>query len=566
MQSLSSAPGAKTQSKTTIHDFRDTYVKLIAKATRVRPKEQDPTVISNNDNDDNLVESKTFPNTKNLNTSSFTVCARVRPFLSLDTSQQSDEFVATVAIENQNNKVKPNITVCTPKINFRGQPKLETKSFDFDHVFGSESTNEELAELTVAPLIKRALDGQVGVIFAYGQTGSGKTHSMNGVMDHLLQSTLLFDDDNDGTNGISISFSYIEILGDYVNDCLGPNDSLHSSNEIVSIGEMMDGRLVVRNISSHIVYSSEELSHLVEQAKSLRSTAATEKNATSSRSHGIGIITCKDVKTGIEGSLYIIDLAGSERAADSKGHDKARIAETKAINSSLSTLKDCIRARTMASQPGMGGSVHVPYRRSKLTLLMKDVFDAGCTRLCSTVVLATCSPLASDCAHSANTLKYSSPLCDIPTKGEKAIKMQVDKDDPALWSNEQLLKWVTRSYPSITDPSIFVGVLSGVQLCALPEKEYYSRMENVSTDHSFFEECKDINGDTISDRGIQSVDLAKHLYLSIWTLMSDAKTRKRRKDGSIITKEDEENERLRIQVDAEEHARLWAEKEKHLLA
>ena len=135
----------------------------------------------------------------------------------------------------------------------------------------------------------------------------------------------------------------------------------------------------------------------------------------------------------------------------------------------------------------------MPYRRSKLTLLMKDVFHAGCTRLCSTVVLATCSPLASDCAHSANTL----------------------------------------------------------------------------TDHSFVEECKDVNGDatTCTDRGIQSsVDLAKDLYLSIWTLMSDAKTRKRRKDGSIITMEDEENERLRIIAATEEKARLWAEREKHLLA
>jgi chromosomal replication initiation ATPase DnaA len=27
---------------------------------------------------------------------------------------------------------------------------------------------------------------QVGVVFAYGQTGSGKTHTMNGLMDGLL--------------------------------------------------------------------------------------------------------------------------------------------------------------------------------------------------------------------------------------------------------------------------------------------------------------------------------------------------------------------------------------------
>jgi hypothetical protein len=33
------------------------------------------------------------------------------------------------------------------------------------------------------------------------------------------------------------------------------------------------------------------------------------------------------------------------------------------------------------------------------------VFDIGCPRLCSTVVLAACSPLALDVDHSANTIK-----------------------------------------------------------------------------------------------------------------------------------------------------------------
>ena len=53
------------------------------------------------------------------------------------------------------------------------------------------------------------------------------------------------------------------------------------------------------------------------------------------------------------GTLYMIDLAGSERAADSKGHSKARMAETKQINLSLMALKECIRARTLASSPGV---------------------------------------------------------------------------------------------------------------------------------------------------------------------------------------------------------------------
>jgi len=121
---------------------------------------------------------------------------------------------------------------------------------------------------------------------------------MNGVMDHLLQSPSLFNR-NDGKEnvdsncnadtGTTVSFSYIEILGSFINDYIGPNDSRSSespSNDKdtkITIGETMDRRVVVRNVSSHIVHSPKELSTLVEKAKSVRSTAATEKNDRFSR-------------------------------------------------------------------------------------------------------------------------------------------------------------------------------------------------------------------------------------------------------------------------------------------
>jgi len=130
--------------------------------------------------------------------------------------------------------------------------------------------------------------------------------------------------------------------------------------------------------------------------------------------------------------------------------------------------------------------------------------------------------------------------------------MQVDKSDPSLWSNAQVVEWLTSTYPSLVDPSKFVDGLTGVQMCALPEKDYYSRLEN------------DVATTPCSHDGESSTTLAKKIYLDVWTLISDAKTRKRRKDGSIITKEDEENERLKIIKATEEKAKIWAEREKHL--
>lgn len=483
----------------------------------------------------NVVVHKTTNTSNGLETSTFTVCARIRPILEpeLESKQNFAACVAGQRIERPKSTYTEQVLVCEPKVSVRGIPKIEKKIFNFDYTFGADSTNVEVFEFACKPLVNRALNGQIGVVFAYGQTGSGKTHTMNGIMDHVFELPELFNSD------VALSFSYLEMLGTDITDCLSCNQEKNG----VKIGESLDGRILIRNLSSHAVATSEELKELTEIAKSSRATESTTRNATSSRSHGIGILSCKDNDTGIEGQLYIIDLAGSERAADSANHSKERMAETKAINASLSSLKECIRARTMASQPG-SKKVHVPYRRSKLTLLMKDIFDVSCPRLCSTVVLSMCSPLAADISHTANTLKYSSPLRVIAKPIKSRVKLQVDIRDPLLWTNAQVVSWLKDTYPTAVDANdaCFVGVLSGAQICALPEKEWYLRITE----------------------GGESEKLAKDIYMAMWTMISDAKQRQRRSDGTIITKEDEEKTRNDTVAALKKKQEIWAEREKHL--
>ena len=164
------------------------------------------------------------------------------------------------------------------------------------------------------------------------------------------------------------------MLGRDITDCL-PNadaDNVEGGGvkAKIQIGEGLNGAVLIRNMTTHICSDANHFGLLIQRANATRFTAVTAKNETSSRSHGIAIVKVTNKKTGVEGSLYVIDLAGSESAMDSKCHDTARMKETKEINSSLMTLKSCIRARTTAAAAGQG-STHIPYRSNKLTLLMK---------------------------------------------------------------------------------------------------------------------------------------------------------------------------------------------------
>ena len=59
--------------------------------------------------------------------------------------------------------------------------------------------------------------------------------------------------------------------------------------------------------------------------------------------------------------------------------------ETKQINASLMALKECIRNRAL-SAANLDKFYHVPYRQSKLTLLLKDAFEVESRRHCKVMM------------------------------------------------------------------------------------------------------------------------------------------------------------------------------------
>mmetsp|Transcript_11773 Transcript_11773/g.16717 ORF Transcript_11773/g.16717 Transcript_11773/m.16717 type:complete len:600 (+) Transcript_11773:224-2023(+) len=324
------------------------------------------------------------------------ICVRKRPVSDKERKRKDHDSVTCL---------QPSVWVHSAKLRVDGITKyLDHSSFTFDHAFDEKSSTEEVYKFSTMSLVNYICRGEGcrATVFAYGQTGSGKTHTMGGIESMVAEDIfLLLSQENGGTvneNGCSIydtevTVSFFEIYGGRVQDLLNDRRRL----KVLEDGK---GEVVVSGLEEFEANNPMELLQLIETANKKRTTHATEANDTSSRSHAICQINLRDKESSkLRGKLSLVDLAGSERGSDTKSHNRQRRTESSEINTSLLALKECIRAL------GAGkGSKHVPYRASKLTLILKDCFTSNSAR---TSMIATVSPGALSADHTLNTLRYA---------------------------------------------------------------------------------------------------------------------------------------------------------------
>lgn len=161
----------------------------------------------------------------------------------------------------------------------------------------------------------------------------------------------------DHTTTYRTEASYLEIYNERVRDLLGPADTDHR----LKVREDPKDGPFVQNLSKHLVMDYGEIKALMERGNSLRTTAATNMNDTSSRSHAIFTVTF--VKAGFSDGLpqetkskiHLVDLAGSERA-NASGATGQRLKEGGHINKSLVTLGSVISALAEASSKPHGNN------------------------------------------------------------------------------------------------------------------------------------------------------------------------------------------------------------------
>lgn len=212
-------------------------------------------------------------------------------------------------------------------------------------------------------VVENAFNGYNVCVFAYGQTGSGKTYTMMGseeaeelgLIPRICQTMFAkMQTSTESNTTFRTEASYLEIYNERVKDLLGQQVPSGDSAHSLRVREHPKEGPYVENLSKHLVMDYGEIKNLMERGNAVRTTAATNMNDTSSRSHAIFTVTF--VKAGFTDGLphetvskiHLVDLAGSERA-NASGATGQRLKEGGHINKSLVTLGSVISALAEAS-------------------------------------------------------------------------------------------------------------------------------------------------------------------------------------------------------------------------
>ncbi|XP_067212902.1 kinesin-like protein KIF19 [Linepithema humile] len=302
------------------------------------------------------------------------------------------------------------------------QKRTVPRQYLYDIVFGEDSTQEQVYEGTTKKLAQDVLNGYNATVFAYGATGSGKTHTMVGTssnpgimvraLNDIFLATRKLPDDADFT----VTMSYMEIYNENIRDLLNP------SAGYLDLRDDTRGRnVMVSGLTEVSTNSTEEVMQLLDRGNKARTIEPTAANKTSSRSHALLSVTVRQSSRPSQGGdqrlrhkvkqgrLFMIDLAGSERAKQTKNKGK-RLQEGAHINRSLLALGNCINALS-------GGARYVNYRDSKLTRLLKEALSGNCR----TVMIAHVSPVNAQRDESRNTLIYADRANKISNKVERNV-------------------------------------------------------------------------------------------------------------------------------------------------
>ncbi|KAJ5591774.1 uncharacterized protein N7459_002143 [Penicillium hispanicum] len=301
----------------------------------------------------------------------------------------------------------------------------------YDNVFTTHENNAKVYDSAAKRLVRRVMEGYHGTVFAYGMTGTGKTFSMQGtatspgVIPLAITDIFSFIRETPHREFL-LRVSYLEIYNEKIHDLLSApvaNGAAAPQQEEIKLREDSKRGVYATPLKEEIVQSPTQLLRVIARGDHARRTSSTQFNSRSSRSHAVVQIVVEsrervptgnsqDKRSGIApggvrvSTLSLIDLAGSERAAD----DKERRTEGAHINKSLLTLGTIIsrlsETKDKQGNPADPQGKHLPYRDSKLTRLLQPALS-GNSLVSILCTIQLVSGVNSHSGETLNTLKFA---------------------------------------------------------------------------------------------------------------------------------------------------------------
>ncbi|KAM3926339.1 kinesin-like protein KIF21A isoform 6-T6 [Leptodactylus fuscus] len=231
-----------------------------------------------------------------------------------------------------------------------------------------------------------------------------------------------------------VNAQFLELYNEEVLDLFDSTRDIDARNKKsnIKIHEDSNGGIYTVGVTTRNVASEAEMMQCLKLGALSRTTASTQMNVQSSRSHAIFTVhlcqtrVCQKIDTEddldnritsestdmnefetLTAKFHFVDLAGSERLKRT-GATGDRAKEGISINCGLLALGNVISALGDKSKK----VTHVPYRDSKLTRLLQDSLGGNS----QTVMIACVSPSDRDFMETLNTLKYANRARNIKNK------------------------------------------------------------------------------------------------------------------------------------------------------
>ena len=286
-----------------------------------------------------------------------------------------------------------------------GRCRVDKCNFEFDSISPPGIGNEEFYERHIAPAIYQGTEGFNTCVLCYGFTGGGKTYTMfgddtvPGIGHHAVRSLL----ETPGQQDLHVQL--VQVYMEKVYDLLDP-----ANQDIRVLGEGLYGA------TERMIKTPDQFAKVARIALSHRQTASTGVNAQSSRSHCVIVLRVRvrhdENLNETRGNVYLVDLAGCERQNETQSEGQT-LRESQSINKSVFAINKVVLACS-------SNSAHIPYRDSKITMVLHDAFGGNS----KTLVVLCCD--GSKPNETVNVLRFGS-RCKLI---RNVVLATIDEDDP----------------------------------------------------------------------------------------------------------------------------------------